>query len=98
MRALEPRYLDGVAKRRLCESELQPAVEVLAASLETRILLNVEHYIEIAWSSAGYAVVALSRYVDGRAVVESRRDVDLDLGGLLNKAATFAVVAWIVDQ
>src|SRR5262249_9912634 len=78
--------LDLRSERGLGNGDRHRAVDVVALTLEVRVLADSRDYVEIARRTAVRAGVSLARHSDSRTGIDSRRDFSADAFGLWNIA------------
>src|SRR5687767_320870 len=96
--AIERRHLDVAAERGLHHRDRHAAMDVGALALEELVAAHRQEYVEIARRAAARTGLALAAEADAGAVLDARRDVDLEGLFAPHPALAHAALARLVDD
>ena len=96
--ALERRHLGLRAERRFGHREVDRRVDVVALAHESLVGSDVDEDIDVPGLPAERARVSFARETDPLAVVDSRRDLDVDVALLEDSSRACACLARVLDD
>jgi len=95
--AFEGRHLHFAAQGRAGKADRHAAKQIGAFALKNLMRLDMQNDVEISGLTAPRTAFALAGGAQPRAVLDARRNLDLDLGRLFHAPLAVADVAWLFD-
>lgn len=96
--AVDGRHLQRIAECGLCERNRNIDMYIRAVAGKDRMRTDGNRYEQIACGAAVYAGIALTALLDGLTIVDTGRNVDLELAGLADTTLTAALRTRLLDD